>query len=478
MNKKNNVFKAGVGYTLGNYLIRGLGFITIPIFSRLLSTSDFGIYNTFLAYEAIAYILIGLALNGSVKNAKYKFDDKIDQYVSSVMIIPIIILVGSIVFLFIAQDWLVKILSIDSFSLLMLLLYSYSSSVLVLYQTRISLDYDYVEYLKISLFNAIFSVVLSVILIFIFFDTNRYYGRIIGATVTYIILAIYVVIRLFSKARPTINKEYWKYGLKISVPLIPHGLAQILLLSFDRIMINSIVGSVEAGIYSFAYTIYSLVQITATSLDTVYSTWVFQKYHDKGEQKEIQRTGTGFMLLIGGICSVTILIAPELIRILGGNKYSEAIYCAVPVIFAGFFAMAYCIPAVMEYYYEKTKYISIGTTIAAIINIILNYIFIPQYGYIAAAYTTMFSYIVYFTLHMCISRKLSGFSIIKLKYLCSVLLILGVSFWVGLYFVKNLYVRYITAVILVVIGIILLYSLYGKDMRNIIKKFLEKGRKK
>lgn len=65
--------KAGLGYTIGNYCIRGIGFITVPIFSRLLSTSDFGLYNTFLAYEAVVYIFISLALNSSVKNAKYKF---------------------------------------------------------------------------------------------------------------------------------------------------------------------------------------------------------------------------------------------------------------------------------------------------------------------------------------------------------------------------------------------------------------------
>ncbi len=475
MNKKNNAIKAGLGYTLGNYFIRGIGFITIPIFSRLLSTEDFGIYNTFLSYEAIAYILIGLALNGSIKNAKYKFNNEIDQYTSSIMIMPVIILCVSILIWSIAGKWLSNILSMDSLSLLMLLFYSYSSSLLVLYQTRISLDYDYAEYLKISLFNAIFSVILSIGLIFLLFDTNRYYGRIIGATVTYVILAIYVVIRLFSKAKPKIKKEYWTYALKISIPLIPHGLAQILLLSFDRIMINSIVGSAEAGIYSFAYTIYSLVQITATSLDTVYSTWVFRKCREEGGEKEIQRIGTSFMLLIGGICTVVILVAPELIKILGGNKYSQAIYCAVPVIFAGFFAMAYCIPAVMEYYYEKTKYISMGTMVAAIVNIVLNYICIPKYGYVAAAYTTLVSYVIYFAMHMYISKKLANFSIIKIKYLAITMIILVIAFFVGLQFVNDLFIRYTVAFALVAFGCVLLYNLYGSDnVRKTIKKIMKR----
>ena len=128
LSEKNKAVKASMGYTLGNYLIRGLGFITIPIFSRLLSPTDFGLYNTFLAYEGIVYILIGLALNGSFKNAKNRFKNEIDQYTSSVMLIPIIILGGFICIWLLGNDWLIKILKIDSFSVLMLLIYSYESS--------------------------------------------------------------------------------------------------------------------------------------------------------------------------------------------------------------------------------------------------------------------------------------------------------------------------------------------------------------
>ena len=65
--KKNKVLKAGIGYTIGNYFLKGLGFITVPIFSRLMAVSDYGIYNTFLSYEGMLYLFIGLALHSSIK---------------------------------------------------------------------------------------------------------------------------------------------------------------------------------------------------------------------------------------------------------------------------------------------------------------------------------------------------------------------------------------------------------------------------
>ena len=118
-----------------------------------------------------------------------------------------------------------------------------------------------------------------------------------------------------------------------------------------------------------------------------------------------------------------------------------------------------------------------GTIIAAATNMVLNLTFIPKYGYIAAAYTTLFSYIIYFLLHMYISKRLSGFYIIEIKYLLSVLLILIISYGIGLAFVNNLFVRLVTGGILVYIEIILLFKIYGKEnVYNIIKRILG-GRK-
>ena len=50
-NLNKTAFKAGIWYTLGNILLKGCIFFTLPIFTRILSTNDFGIYNTYMAYE-------------------------------------------------------------------------------------------------------------------------------------------------------------------------------------------------------------------------------------------------------------------------------------------------------------------------------------------------------------------------------------------------------------------------------------------
>ena len=94
-------FKAGIWYTIGNLLLKSCIFFTLPIFTKLLSTSDFGIYNTYMAYEGIITAILGLGLYGSIKNAKLDFKDNFNNYLSSILtfslgFLLLILLVGNI----------------------------------------------------------------------------------------------------------------------------------------------------------------------------------------------------------------------------------------------------------------------------------------------------------------------------------------------------------------------------------------------
>lgn len=60
----------------------------------------------------------------------------------------------------------------------------------------------------------------------------------------------------------------------------------------------------------------------------------------------------------------------------------------------------------IELHLKKTKYVSFGTIFAALLNIVLNVMFIPEYGFVAAAYTTLFSYISLLLIHFIITRKI------------------------------------------------------------------------
>lgn len=450
---EKKIIKAGIGYTIGNYLIRGLSFFSIPIFSRILNPSDYGIYNTFIAYEAIIYIILGLAIHSSYKNAKYKYLEEYGNYVSTTILF---IILHTIIWLIV-----VNLISVLGFSLFgfdrlilnILIIYSFSTAIITCYNSYLSLDYEYKKYIVLSAINAIGNISISILLICTVFDYKRYLGRIIGTLIPTFLIAIYICIILTKKYSKKINFKYLKWGIKYSLPIVPHGISQVILNQFDRIMINDIIGSFEAGIYSFAYNIFSILSVTSNSISTIWGPWFYEQMNKK-DYNLIRKMGTTYVLLMFLFCIVVMLISPELIKILGSEDYYDAIYCVVPIIAGGFFSFIYYIPVEIEYYNSKTKFIALGTICVAVLNIILNYIFINKYGYIAAAYTTFVSYFLYFWFHYCIAKKINGKSMFDTKVfvLCSILMIFF-NFSI-LILINNFIVRLIFALIIMIIFII------------------------
>ena len=250
--KSNSIVKAGIGYTIGNYLIKGLSFLTIPIFSRVLSTSDYGMYNTYLALESIMCSIIGLALHTSLKNAKYKYKEEYDSYVSAMVFLEVL---SMIVWIWIGMIFSNAVYTEFGFSKIMiifLIVHCTGSSILSIYNVHLSLTYSYKAYIKIAAFNAIFNVILSVVLVLTIFDNKRYLGRIIGTVLPIACIGIYIIYKVWRCKKPRISGEYCNYGILYSLPLIPHAVSQVILNQFYRIMINNMTGASQAGIYSFA----------------------------------------------------------------------------------------------------------------------------------------------------------------------------------------------------------------------------------
>ena len=467
--RSKKTFQASVAYTIGGYLLKGLGFITVPIFSRLLSTSDFGTYNTFLSYEAILYLFISYAFHVSIKNARFDFGmKKLDSYISNISILPIATTGICLLIVNICPLFWFRILGLNQLTLNLLVVYSYCTGLIILYQNRLVIEYKYKRYLQITYFNAITNIFLSLFLIQYVFIADKYMGRIIGTVVPALIVAVLILYSFYSKNIPQINLKHLKYALKLGIPIIPHGLGQIVLSSFDRIMITNIVGAAESGIYSFSYTIFTMLQVTSTALFSVFEPWAYERLKEK-RINELKKISSLFFVFLSMISIIVIVIAPDMIVLLGSKKYVDAIYTTIPVIIGGLFSLAYGIPAIVEYYNKKTIYISIGTIGAAVINVILNYAFIPRYGYIAAAYTTLFSYVLYYIFHSIISFKISGFTMIPIVVL---ILGYGVVFLSGGITFATLHHPLIRYTLLLVVCLCILVICYIK--RNTIQDMLKK----
>lgn len=452
MEKNNKVVKAGIWYTIGNYMIKGLVFFTIPIFSRLLSTADYGTYSTFTSYEGILFVIIGLAFNSSYRSAWYRYGQYLERrnyysYVSTTMLIIICSTLFWITITTLFGKNIGNILGLDSISVFLLILYSAAMAILACFNAHIGLQYDYKKFIKISFCNAISNILFSILLICTFFSKKRYIGRMVGTTVPAVLVAIYIIYMFFKKAKPEMCKEYLSWGLKYSIPIIPYGIGLVLLGTFDRIMINKMVGAEAVGIYSFAYNIFALVNVTSNSLDNVWSPWLFEQMNNK-KYDIVKKQAIKYIFLMLIFSSIVILVGPEIVKLIGAKEYWNASYCVIPIVAGGYFSFLCTLPISVEYFYEKTKFIATGTIIAGIVNIILNYIFIKKYGYIAAAYTTLITYMIYSILHYIIARYIHKKSLFdnRVTIGCAVL-VLFIT-WYSNKFINSIALRWSLGIIL------------------------------
>lgn len=447
-NNSNKALKAGIGYTIGNILIKGISFLSLPLFSRLMTTDEFGVYNVFISYESILFVLIGLAMHSSLRSANLEFKNQINEYTSSITIIYFLNLIIYTSIVLLLGKRISNLLGFDISILFLLIFYSFSTAILTLYHNRIAIDYAYKRYLVVALINTITNIVFSLVLLLTVFKSQKDVGRIIGVTVSMSSLAVILIISFFKKAKPRINMNYWKFAIKYSIPIVPHGISQVLLAQFDRIMIRKMVSDSAAGIYSLAGNIKIILTLISESISTAWATWFFYEINE-GHNKEIQNRAKQLCGMFAVFSIGLMAISPELILILGGNNYILGKYVAIPMIMDAFLLFVYSIVVQVEYYKKKTIYIMTGTMIAAVINVITNYIFIKRYGFVAAAYTTLFSYIVYLILHVVISRKLAGFFVVELKYLLFYILLIITGGVADLLFTNSVLTRFVLCLIMI-----------------------------
>lgn len=401
---KNRNTKAGSFYLIGNIFNKAIVFLTIPIFTRLMSTTDFGIVNTYMSWVSILSLIVGLSLGSSIRSAYMDFKDSLEEYISSILFLSLINFVISSTLIITFSYLFIK--QIDIFLILLCLIQSYMTFISNTISVKYMVKMDYVKNtFLLALPNTIVAI-LSVLFL-INMDSHKYLGRIIPYVIVTSILGCYYLIRYFVKEKTFVNRIYWKYAVLLSIPLIFHGLSVNVLSVSDRTMITVFRSASETGIYSLVYNLSMIPLVVTTSMESIWIPWFNNKLQN-GERNIINRNVKIYIEIIVIVMIGLLFIGPEILVVMAPKEYWSGKTLISPILLASFFIFLYSISVDLEYYYKSTKIIATNTIIAAFVNLGLNFIFIPKYGAIAAAYTTVIAYIVSFVIHYNAARKLDN----------------------------------------------------------------------
>ena len=85
MNQGKIVIKSGIWYTISNFFLRGIAFLTTPIFTRLLSQKEFGTFSNYSSWLSILIIVVSLNLEATLISARFEFEKRLDSYIKSIL---------------------------------------------------------------------------------------------------------------------------------------------------------------------------------------------------------------------------------------------------------------------------------------------------------------------------------------------------------------------------------------------------------
>ena len=451
--------KSATVYTFSTLFSRGLAIITVPIFTRLMTTSQIGIVNLYNSWYSMISAIATLSLtSGGYVVALREYESNRDGYQSSVLSLTSLIsllLVG--VYLVNPSLWS-KLLGLPSGLIILMLIGFLFAPARDFWLARQRYEYKYKLSGFVMMGSALIASLLSILTVIRLSEVDENLvaeGRLYSNYL--IIYGVSAVIWFCTmlKGKTFFNKEYWKLSLSLSLPLVGYSVASQILTVSDRMMISQMVGNSAVGIYSTLYTVSSLSLLVWQAVHSSFVPYIFRNIENGVDG--IKRVSSQLMTFYAAVAVLMTFLAPEIVRILATEEYYEAIYIMPPIAAGVFFTSFANLYSDIAVYYKKTKYVMYPAIIAAVSNLILNYIFIKIYGYMAAAYTTLFSYILFalfqgvWAKKICKEYGIESGTIYNDRYMIALAVITTLISLSGILFYDNTILRYGVVILLAVV---------------------------
>ncbi|MBK5262601.1 MAG: oligosaccharide flippase family protein [Peptostreptococcaceae bacterium] len=467
--------KAAIWFTISSFLLKSVSFITAPIFTRIIPPAQYGLLSVFLSYQQLFIIFATWEVQqGAYQKGLFTFNGNIRHFTSSTQSLANILTICFFLIVFFFEDFFYTITGMSRSILICLFFYSLVSPAYNLWVIRKRTVYAYKPALAVSWLYSISTIIISMIALLVIEKTANI--KLASTLITASILGIIFFLPNANYTKLFINwketKKHWIFLISFQGPLVFHSLSYLVLSQADRIMIGKMVGTSQVAFYSVAYNLAIVISLFQNSINMSLTPWRYQMLEEKKYEK-IKNTTWNLLLAVAIIIFAFVLVAPEVMRLMFTEDYYEAIWCIPPISVSVYYLFLYSIFVNIETYFDKTKYIMYVSVVCAVLNIVLNYYGIMLFGYIASAYTTLISYILFAIGHFYFMSKICKNKILVDSILNrQAILIVSISFTLLSISVTFLYsypvIRY-GIIILIIASLFILYVRNPKILHNILK---------
>lgn len=407
-------------YAIGTFTQRGASFLLVPVYTSVLAVTEYGALETLTTMVLTFQILVSLGLNSSL--IRFYNECKNEQEVMRMVRTSFLILLGVSLCLFILilpsfQSLGRIFLKDETYGLYVTLAFLWSSGeamkqlLFSYYRAR----QDAGTYVAFSMGFFVFLISLNVILV-------RFAGLgIIGVLVGNLIvnwgMSIIGIIKFWQRGK-TVSIQWARKLLQFGFPLIFSMFGWMILHSADRYFLAYYRGLSEVGFYSLGYKIGLITQIAViTPFQLGWPAFSFTRFsEDKFKAiKDFSRLFT-YLIFVYCVFGVSaLLFSNEIIDILGSAKFPHSVVVVPYVLLAYLFFGIYYWAATYFHLRKKTTWLSGVVFSMAVLNVLLNLLWTPTWGWEGAALATVITIGGAGILTLFISRRLIYVPLQKLR---------------------------------------------------------------
>ena len=449
--------------TLGNFATKLLSFFLVPLYTSVLTTEEYGIYD--IIHTTIVLLVPVLTINiqeSVLRFALAKDEDESEILKTGIRFVNFSLVI--ILFLCIINNRIHLFETLDTYGVYFVLLFFFTALNQVLSSFARGID-KVKDYTIASVISSAVTILLNVWLLAFAGKglTGYFMAFIMGSVASCIFLSYKLRIYQYLGKEP-VKKEIRRSMVAYSTPLVLNAIGWWINNASDRYVVTWLCGLAVNGIYSVGYKIPSMVNVFQTIFNQAWFLSAVKEFDPQDKDGFFVKTyniyGAAMLFVCFGLNVFTRFIALILYK---GNFYNAWIYVPLLNLSILFGALSGVIGGVFSAV-KDSKIFSVSTLIGAAVNVVLDIILVYKFGAIGAAIATLVSYVVvwvvrlicaqkYIVLRLNLKRDIIAYSIL----LCHVL-------W--LYIKAESILYYLISILLLVV----LLFLYRSETDLIFKK--------
>lgn len=391
MNQKKQLLKNTAIIAIGKLSTQIVSFLLLPLYTAKLSTEEFGTYDFFVTLSVFLLPIITLLMEESMFRFLIDADD-LKSKKRTITATIVYTTVGTVIFTILAAI----IMGIIHYEYAVIFIIFIISNILLGLSNALSRGMGKVNLYSLSNFIlGVITIILNILFIVTFkLGVNGLlWSNIIANTATAVIMFYKLHLPQFV-SKKDFSRETLGKMIRYSAPLVPNNLSWVIISLSDRLMLTQMIGADANGIYAVANKFPNIVYTCYGFFSTAWKESAARILKEENKSQYYNSIYKDVKFFLKAIVLGLIAIMPLAFPLLVNESYNDA-YKYIPILIISIYYTN-----MSNFYggiftaYKNTKIMGSTTAVAAVINIVINIIFIPKFGIYAATFSTLISNIV------------------------------------------------------------------------------------